>query len=308
MKKRLSVLMAIVILFVSTFATPSVLAEGAPKGITLSKTVKTVYIGQNYKLKVTAVTPKSAHKSVTWKSSNTKIATVSKEGVVKGIKKGTVTITATSTKNKRIKATCKINIRKLENKNLSYKSKIVYDNGNIPLLFFNDDTHEKHNDPFIIRTYAELQKLKRRVKTQYYNPYHWTPGKVLYNGGKEESVHISEEIYNILDGYNKEFFKNNVLYYNCVEFTRNNPSEEKHSYSFKCTNVSKKIVNGKLTCVMNIQRNAKTTRKTMNYSNSFAYFITLNKKDVSGVQAYKPVYYKYEPFDFEYVEQYDTPC
>lgn len=307
MKKRLSVLMAIVILLVSTFVTPSVLAEGAPKGITLSKTVKTVYIGQNYKLKVTAVTPKSADKSVTWKSSNTKIATVSKEGIVKGIKKGTVTITATSTKNKRIKATCKINIRKLENKNLSYKSKTVFVNGSIALLYIRNSENEIHNDPFIIRTYAELQKLKRRIKNQYDICYYWDPDCVFYNGGKEEEYCIGDDIYNILDGYDKEFFKNNVLYYNCVEFTRNNPSEEKHSYSFKCTNVSKKIVNGKLTCVMNIQRNAKTTRKKMNYSNSFAYFITLNKKDVSGVQAYKPVYYKYEPFDFEYVDTVLTP-
>lgn len=46
-------------------------------------------------------------KSVTWKSSNTKIATVSKKGVVKGIKPGSVTITAKVGK-KRLK--CKVTV------------------------------------------------------------------------------------------------------------------------------------------------------------------------------------------------------
>lgn len=48
-------------------------------------------------------------KTVTWTSSNKKVATVDADGVVKGISAGTVTITATS-KDKNAKATCKVTV------------------------------------------------------------------------------------------------------------------------------------------------------------------------------------------------------
>ena len=51
----------------------------------------------------------ATYKSVKWKSSNTKVATVDSNGVVKGVSAGTVTITATS-KDKNAKATCKVTI------------------------------------------------------------------------------------------------------------------------------------------------------------------------------------------------------
>ncbi len=47
--------------------------------------------------------------TVTWSSSNKKIATVDADGVVKGVSAGTVTITATS-KDKNAKATCKVTV------------------------------------------------------------------------------------------------------------------------------------------------------------------------------------------------------
>lgn len=70
----------------------------------LSKTKKTVYNSDKYKLKVLGGSGK-----IKWKSSNKKVATVSKKGVVKGKKGGKCTITAT---RNGIKMKCRITVPK----------------------------------------------------------------------------------------------------------------------------------------------------------------------------------------------------
>lgn len=82
-------------------------AAKAPTKITLKSTYTTVDIKGKVTVSVKSVKPLDASKSVTWKSSNTKIATVSSKGVVTGKKAGKVTITATSKVNKK---TAKITI------------------------------------------------------------------------------------------------------------------------------------------------------------------------------------------------------
>lgn len=59
----------------------------------INKKEVTIYKGKSVTLKVTA-DPVNQNKNIKWTSSNNKIATVSKDGKVKGIKKGTCTITA----------------------------------------------------------------------------------------------------------------------------------------------------------------------------------------------------------------------
>ena len=70
---------------------------------------KTVKVGK--KLTLSAVlTPADAKTALTWSSSDKKIATVSKKGVVKGVKPGTVTITVKAANGK--KATIKLTVKK----------------------------------------------------------------------------------------------------------------------------------------------------------------------------------------------------
>ncbi|BBF41945.1 protein containing ChW-repeats and cell-adhesion domain [Lachnospiraceae bacterium KM106-2] len=66
-----------------------------PKGIKLNYSSKTVTKGKTFTLKATISPSDATNHSVTYKSLNSKIATVSKGGVVKGIKGGSTVITAT---------------------------------------------------------------------------------------------------------------------------------------------------------------------------------------------------------------------
>ena len=86
----------------SLLMTVTVLAAGA-SAVTVE--------GSHYLAKGKKITLKP-NQSVTWKSSNVKIATVSSKGVVKGIKAGKVTITAASKKNASQKKKWKITVLK----------------------------------------------------------------------------------------------------------------------------------------------------------------------------------------------------
>lgn len=81
--------------------------------IKLSKTTLTLKAGGSYKLKASVLPKNAASKKVTYKSSNTKYATVSSSGVIKANKAGrgkkvTITVTATDGSNKTAKCTVKI--------------------------------------------------------------------------------------------------------------------------------------------------------------------------------------------------------
>ena len=79
------------------------------KSVKLNRKTASVKKGKSIKLKAT-ISPKNATtKNVTWKSSNKKVATVDKNGKVKGIKKGTATVTVT-TKDGKKKAVCKVTV------------------------------------------------------------------------------------------------------------------------------------------------------------------------------------------------------
>ena len=75
--------------------------------VKLSKTKTIIEKGKTLTLKATITPSDLPDKSVTWESSNTKVATVTSAGKVKGVKTGTATITCTSNSTG-AKATCKV--------------------------------------------------------------------------------------------------------------------------------------------------------------------------------------------------------
>ena len=115
--KKISLFMlslAVVLTMAASTGMNSEAASKKPTKITLKATSKTVDIKGKVKVSVKSVKPSKASKSVTYKSSNKKIATVSSKGSVIGKKKGTVKITATSKKNKKVKSTIKITVKDLK--------------------------------------------------------------------------------------------------------------------------------------------------------------------------------------------------
>lgn len=83
-------------------------ASAASKKLTVKFPVKTVDIKGKIKAK--------ANIKVTWKTSNKKIAKVSKNGVITGVKKGTAKITAISRNNKSIKKAVTIKVKNIKPK------------------------------------------------------------------------------------------------------------------------------------------------------------------------------------------------
>lgn len=115
--KKISLFMlslAVVLTMAASTGMNSEAASKKPTKITLKATSKTVDIKGKVKVSVKSVKPSKASKSVTYKSSNKKIATVSSKGTVIGKKKGTVKITATSKKNKKVKSKIKITVKDLK--------------------------------------------------------------------------------------------------------------------------------------------------------------------------------------------------
>lgn len=86
----------------------TVFVEVYPTALNIKKDSYTVKTSKKVKLGVTVLPSNSTDKSVTWTSSNRKIATVNSNGVVTGVKGGKVTITAKTVNG--IKASCTVTV------------------------------------------------------------------------------------------------------------------------------------------------------------------------------------------------------
>ena len=94
----------------STEPTTTEPTEVKVSSIKLNDTSKTLYNGKSTTLKATVFPTNATNKSLTCKSSNTKVATVDKNGKVKALKVGNAIITATSTDGSNVSAQCKIKV------------------------------------------------------------------------------------------------------------------------------------------------------------------------------------------------------
>ena len=102
---------ALIALIAVVFSISDAFAASRPSRLYISPEKATLTVGSTKTIKVRKVKPAKASKAVTYKSSNKKVATVSKTGKVKAIKAGKATITVTSKKNKKVKAKAHITIK-----------------------------------------------------------------------------------------------------------------------------------------------------------------------------------------------------
>lgn len=104
------------------------------KSFKLKKSSVTINDGKSYTLKAVFSPSNASNKNVTWKSSNTDIATVSSKGVVKAVKPGTVTITCKSKETgKTVKCTVKVKKVKVKKVLFAEKTYTVKHNGSLQL-------------------------------------------------------------------------------------------------------------------------------------------------------------------------------
>ena len=104
--KRLTVLF-IAVSMILTFSVAPLVASAAPSSsVKLSASKGTVYVGTSMTLSATASPSGSA---IVWSSSNAKVATVTQDGVVTGVKKGSAYIYA-KIQDTKIQAKCKVTV------------------------------------------------------------------------------------------------------------------------------------------------------------------------------------------------------
>lgn len=102
--------------------------------ITLNKTKVGLAKGKTVTLKATVTPENAANTQVTWKSSNTKVATVDSNGKVKALKFGKATITATAADGSGVKATCQLTC----GYTITYKLNKGTNNVNNPSSYYNE--------------------------------------------------------------------------------------------------------------------------------------------------------------------------
>ena len=85
-------------------------AASAPTSITLSDSSVEIVVGRTKTISVASVTPSDASKGVRWESSDTSVATISNTGVISAVALGRTTITATSSFDSSVKATCSVTV------------------------------------------------------------------------------------------------------------------------------------------------------------------------------------------------------
>jgi uncharacterized protein (TIGR02145 family) len=151
---------------------PNVPAGIAVTGISLDKTILVLFVAEDYTLSAT-ITPDSAtYQTITWTSSNTKIATIDNAGKVTAITEGKTTITAKAG-NKT--ATCEVEVKSIslfvEINGIKWATRNVGEIGTFVVNPKQDGNHYTWEEAqavcptgFRLPTRAEIDKLVNKSK------------------------------------------------------------------------------------------------------------------------------------------------
>ena len=123
MRRTLCVLTAMILLICGCCSAASAAKKVAVKNVKLNKIKCSVNVGASVKLTATISPSNATDKKITWSSSDTKVAKVNKKGVVEGVSPGTAIITAKAGNGKA--ASCKVNVKEIKVKSLSFASSSI---------------------------------------------------------------------------------------------------------------------------------------------------------------------------------------
>lgn len=148
-----------------TYIVKYIYMGGLEKSLTLNKSNATLFSGQTLQLFATKI-PTSMN--VTWSSSNTSVATVSKTGLVTAQNEGTTTITVANTADSSVKATCRVTVKsvaeglyRFHNKS-SYGDEYLYESNSLLYSSINSD-----RDEWLVEAYNGGYSIKN-TRTGHY--------------------------------------------------------------------------------------------------------------------------------------------
>ncbi len=152
--------------------------------VTLNRRSLTLKTGQSFSLK-TSISPKKASvKKVNYKSSNKRVASVSKKGVIQAVSAGTVKITATAADGSGKRAVCTVKVEEPETANETTKPKETPkpQGGKLLVAYFSwSGTSERIAKNIITQTGADSFRIER--ETPYSDDYN----TVAYGEAKDEA-------------------------------------------------------------------------------------------------------------------------
>ena len=152
--------------------------------VTLNRKSLTLKTGQSFSLK-TSISPKKASvKKVNYKSSNKRVASVSKKGVIQAVSAGTVKITATAADGSGKRAVCTVKVEEPETANETTKPEETQkpQGGKLLIAYFSwSGTSERIAKNIITQTGADSFRIER--ETPYSDDYN----TVAYGEAKDEA-------------------------------------------------------------------------------------------------------------------------
>lgn len=228
---------------------------------------KTMYVKQNMQIQVA---PSSMKGKVKWKSSNKKIASVSKNGTVTAKKAGRVKITAVSLKNSRKKAVCRITVKAFKNKTAAANCHAVKTHCVLPSVGMN------------YKVFHSKKEIDAYLKA-----------------GKEKGgfTRISYEMESALKKYKKSFFEDKSL---CVVYlstfgSGSTPVTMEESVRFT------QGKNGRVTAKLCAEIGVQGPDELWTADVAYAYALAeLDKADAAVVNNYKVEMYSADPPIIDY--------
>ena len=108
--KKMLIMAVLLLTGAFAFSAQATAAETVPQSMALSKSTIGISINQIYKVTATVLPADATNKSVAWKSSNAKVASVDAYGNIKGWTSGSATITATAKGNTKVVKTVDVKV------------------------------------------------------------------------------------------------------------------------------------------------------------------------------------------------------